>query len=86
MENFLSLFKVMFLLVLCFMGNAEANVYQAKSKILTGHCHTLSKTFSGQCVEPAHDCTDACISEGYQFGTCGDSKECYCVKPCPLIK
>ncbi|KAM3220991.1 hypothetical protein P3S67_029964 [Capsicum chacoense] len=71
MANFLSLFKIMFLLVLCFMGNAEANICQAKSSTFTGSCDAAPK------------CTDACRSEGYQFGTCSDTKECYCMKPCP---
>ncbi|TMW83093.1 hypothetical protein EJD97_002978 [Solanum chilense] len=66
----LSLFKVVFLVVLFFMGNADANI-----------CQEPSKTFKGPCVEQAK-CTSACQSEGFQFGECSNSI-CYCTKPCP---
>ncbi|KAK4369853.1 hypothetical protein RND71_009331 [Anisodus tanguticus] len=73
MEYSSPLLKVVFFLVLFFMGNAEANICQAQSR-----------TYKGPCVEtpPAEKCTSSCKNEGYQYGVC-DNSQCYCFKPCP---
>ncbi|KAG5594090.1 hypothetical protein H5410_035322 [Solanum commersonii] len=67
------LFKVMFLLVLFSIGNAEAK-----------DCVEWSKTFKGPCSS-VQKCRDACISEGFTDGYCAflrRYRRCSCSKPC----
>ncbi|KAG5594091.1 hypothetical protein H5410_035323 [Solanum commersonii] len=67
------LFKVLFLLVLFSIGNAEA-----------GNCVEWSKTYQWQCFD-ANKCREACISEGFIDGWCAyliRYRRCACTKPC----
>ncbi|KAK4375591.1 hypothetical protein RND71_006268 [Anisodus tanguticus] len=75
MEHTLHLFKVLFLLVLFFMGNAEAR-----------DCYEWSRKFKGSCLN-GKKCSEACKNEGFTDGKCKFIKRyprCSCTKPCPF--